>query len=134
MRLEWFNLILKTEILNAKPIFWTSFSSSVGMFSKCYFEKLQNELDFAQYLGKCDCMCVCVRRWGCITLLHEVCLTGIFMRALDTFNAPAETKPSHNTFKCSDVKEKTVSERSLLTLNWSKQLSEFEKFFCTGEI
>lgn len=79
-RLEWFHLILKIEILNAKAIFWISFSSSLGMFSKYYFEKLQNKLDFAQYLGKC--MCVSVKRWGCITLSHEVCLTPVYLWAL----------------------------------------------------
>lgn len=59
---------------------------------------------------------MCVKRWGCITLLLEVCLTQVYLRTLDACNTPAERKPSHNTFKCSGVKEKKVPERSPLTL------------------
>jgi len=40
------------DILNPKAVLLTCFSSSVKIFSKYNIEKLQNQLDFAQYLRK----------------------------------------------------------------------------------
>lgn len=127
MRLELFHLIL-VDILNVKAIFWTFFlifyrNVFKKLFKKNYKINWVCPISWKMWVW----MCLCLLRGGAASGCYMRCVWHrfIYEHPVDACNTPAERKPSHNTFKCSDVKEKTVSERYPTTL-WKGQ-NNYEK-------